>query len=247
MLIKKSLCMKKYNLLKYIILCGTTAKSIPPEYKRAFSIFNNVYGTEVESVIEYITTINEKRPGIRTIEHYIKLAEDGDYHILDASLRKGLITQKEVNKTERKLKSEQNKTKINCAMGDFFIAAHILFESLLNTQNRISPDNSKDFSMALIGSVMSNLKQCTTFFAKFQKIAKGLSGAYKTAKKKRKNIAIIEQIIKTKGICRPQKIRNPISEIVQTIKSEYKLITGKNITLTDKTIENHIYDYFNRD
>ena len=208
-------------------------------------IFNAIYGTEVESVMDYIKTTTGKQPTIKNIESYITIAQGGDYHLIAAHHKRGLYSDKQRKKFERELK-DKKKTKIDCAIGDFFIGAHILFESILDTENRISISPEKAFVMMLFASSMSHLKQCDHFFNEFQKIARGLSGSYESAKKKRQTINIIEQIIMDNGIRRPRKWLNPISSIIQTIRTEYLTRTGRPLKLNDGTIENHVYDYFNR-
>ena len=64
--------------------------------------------------------------------------------------------------------------------------------------------------------------------------------------KKRDIHDMIDEFLRQGDYKRPEKIKNPVSTIIELLKKEYKTKTGTKFPRSDKTLEKWIYDYFNR-
>jgi ribosomal protein L17 len=64
-------------------------------------------------------------------------------------------------------------------------------------------------------------------------------------KKKRDIHNTFNELLRQGGYTRPIKYKNPIANIIASVKKEYKNKTGQDLKLSNGTLENWVYDYFN--
>lgn len=72
-----------------------------------------------------------------------------------------------------------------------------------------------------------------------------LRGNFIMQQNKRDKHNIFNELLRQGGYKRPQKYKNPISEIIESVKKDYKNKTGQDLKLANGTLENWVYDFFN--
>lgn len=227
---------RKYPYLKYLCLKSVTLSKYPKKIRPILDAIYSVFGEQINMILTIIEKQRNNEDLISYITRCINIASGGEYHLFNAQFKYGQIDEKELKKLRRK--TQKTKDKIAFAIGDLFVWLHIIFEKFIRTYNYQVPTKQDKFWFALSTNIMQDIMQFNFHYYNLLQLNKVSIGQKKSVQSKNIKWAKFDSLIEKQGFKRP-KSNNEIRHIREELKKHIPT-QRKN-----KTIEDHILDYFN--